>query len=182
MAKQTAPVDPNAPVARIEIPGQPRPARVKADDLKPVNRIAIKRAGLGKKKEDGRRSGGNFSLKVLIIADDVTKDRRELRVPLAMEYTDYPTIKDTETVLEEFEEEYASEAVRDRVLSMQVDPWWYPNRVTPQGKDWPQSLGFRPFDPAWRNGEVSQGAWYDPSKTAEVENRMGIDKPTAVGV
>lgn len=186
MAKQLTqiidPNDPNAPVASIKREVPVRPSRAKSDDLKPVATKPIKRAGLGRKKEDGRRSGGNFSLKLLTIVDDVTGAKRTLRVPLAMEYTDYPTIKDTETVTEEAEEEYTTEAVRDRVLSMQVDPFWYPNRKTATGKDWPENLGFRPFDPAWRNDEVQQGAWYDASKTEEIENRMGIKGGEKVGV
>ncbi|HYE20104.1 MAG TPA: hypothetical protein VEA69_16770 [Tepidisphaeraceae bacterium] len=179
MAKST-PADPNAPAASVPLIKPVRPAKVTAEALAPVVAHKIERAGLGQKKNDGRRSGGNFSLKRLVIKDEVSGAVRELRVPLNMDYTDYPTIQDTEAVMEEYEEEYTSEGVRDRVLSQQVDPFYFPGRKVPgTNKDWPANLGFRPFDPAWRNDQVEQGkgAWYQgEEKTRELENRMGVER------
>lgn len=155
-----------------ELPRIPRPvnpavpaalARAAAEDAKPLERIPLKRPGLGRKKADGRRSGGTFSLKVLVVAtaDNIGEEKeqpvildrklcRELCVPLHMEPKDYPTLRDDEAVMEEYEQPYVTEEARDRQLGKQVDP---------QTGD---SLGFGPYDPAKKGNSdphAGQAKW-----------------------
>lgn len=151
-----------------------RIARAKANKTaSDVTYMPIKRAGIGKLKKDGRRSGGMFSAKELLIAtidnlkETETRDHevidlqkcRILLVPLHMEYTDYPTIQEDEVVMREREAMYATEDQRDLALSKQVDPHWYPGKLFPGTKREMKtaSLGFGRFDPMWRNDEPGAG-------------------------
>lgn len=183
--------DPNLPVppASARPKAGKKPAgvpiiapRVDAATLKPSGSLKIKRAGLGVLKRDGRRSGGQFSVKRLTILDTVEtsiddytatpeaerKDLpgvRTLCVPLHMDPTGYPSVRDTEAVMDEDEDMYDTEQARDRVLSVQVDPFW----VNPKtGATEPRNLGFGSFDPAAKgNSDPNAGkAWWTEKATA----------------
>jgi len=171
------------PEPRIIDTSKPKPdkseaiakARTARAATKPIKSTAIERAGLGKLRKDGRRSGGTFALRRLVIAraDNIGEDEkiierakaRELCVPLNMDPQSYPTIQPDEAVMEEFEDEYESEQIRDNVLAMQVDPHWFPGRKNDRGRDWPANLGFAIFsDPMPQNADPNAGKapWLSP--------------------